>query len=93
MRKAQASDLPQITEIYNQAIRTRIANCDTQEVSVENRQKWFEYFDDRYPLWVHEEGNVVTGFCFLFPYSHIPHCHCRASVYLKRLALSKGDVM
>jgi len=41
-RKATASDLPVIVEIYNSTIPTRMATADTEEVSVGSRMSWFQ---------------------------------------------------
>src|SRR6266581_575295 len=41
-RTATRNDLPQIVEIYNSTIPSRIATADTEPVSVESRVHWFE---------------------------------------------------
>ena len=38
IRTAVEADLPAITEIYNQAIESRIATADLSAVSLENRR-------------------------------------------------------
>src|SRR3977135_4714948 len=56
------SDLPQIVEIYNSTIPSRIATADTEPVSVESRVHWFEeHTPDRRPLWVVEDAGRVAA--------------------------------
>ena len=69
IRLAQPSDLSRIVEIYNQAIRSRTATGHLQEVSIEDRQAWYEKFDENsFPLYVAEFENVVVGYGTLSPY-------------------------
>jgi len=61
-RTAIRSDLPQIVEIYNSTIPSRIATADTEPVSVESRVHWFEeHTPDRRPLWVVEDAGRVAA--------------------------------
>lgn len=54
-RDAKHSDLPRIVEIYNTTILSRMVTADTENVSVESRQKWFaEHNSLKRPLWVIE---------------------------------------
>lgn len=69
IRRARLSDLPVITEIYNQAVRGRMATCDEDEKPLSERQEWFRQFDDRYPLWVLESNGVVAAYGGLFRYN------------------------
>lgn len=41
-RVAGREDLPQIVEIYNATIPSRMATADTEPVSVDSRVPWFE---------------------------------------------------
>lgn len=62
-------DLPFIVDIYNQAIRSRIATGDMEEFNIEKRIQWFEKFDSNsYPIYVAEIDNRVVGYCTLSPY-------------------------
>ncbi len=65
-RTATRNDLPQIVEIYNSTIPSRIATADTEPVSVESRVHWFdEHTPGRRPLWVVEDaGRVVAWLSF-----------------------------
>lgn len=66
-RNAALEDLPKIVEIYNSTIASRMVTADTEEVSVENRLKWFqEHNPETRPLWMIEdqEHNVVGWVSF-----------------------------
>lgn len=57
-RNANNSDLKRIVEIYNTTIASRMVTTDTELVSVESRQKWFdEHNPNNRPLWVIENSN------------------------------------
>lgn len=61
-RVATQSDLPQIVEIYNSAIPSRMVTADTEAVSVESREGWFEEHTPKLrPLWVVEEGGRISA--------------------------------
>jgi len=56
-RDANLPDLSRIVEIYNTTISSRMVTADTENVSVESRQKWFEEHDPlKRPLWVIEDS-------------------------------------
>jgi phosphinothricin acetyltransferase len=56
-RAALKTDLGEIVEIYNSTISSGMVTADTEAVSVESRQKWFDEHDPlRRPLWVVENG-------------------------------------
>src|SRR2546428_14035739 len=65
-RTAVRSALPQIVEIYNSTIPSRIVTADTEPVSVESRLHWFEeHTPNHRPLWVVEgAGRVVAWLSF-----------------------------
>jgi len=60
-RVATQADLPAIVAIYNSTISSRMVTADTEPVTVESRQGWFdEHVPDVRPLWVvEEEGNIL----------------------------------
>jgi len=69
IRFATISDLPMITEIYNQAIRSKNATGDLEEYQVEERIEWFnKYSKDEYPIYVALLQNVIVGYCTISPY-------------------------
>ena len=65
-RIATRRDLPQIVDIYNATIPSRMVTADTEPVSVESRVPWFEeHTPGHRPLWVVEEaGRVVAWLSF-----------------------------
>lgn len=66
-RDAEIEDLSRIVEIYNSTIESRMVTADTEEVSVESRQQWFnEHNPEKRPLWVIEdpEKNMVGWVSF-----------------------------
>jgi len=62
-RDANNSDLAKIVEIYNSTIASRMVTADTEPVSVESKQKWFdEHNSYKRPLWVVEnEHQQIIG--------------------------------
>ena len=69
IRFADITDLSSITDIYNQAIRTKCATGDMEEFSVDDRIEWFEKFDNKdYPVYIAEIANKIVGYCTLSPY-------------------------
>lgn len=62
-RNATQSDLKTIVEIYNSTVASRMVTADTEPVSVESRQQWFEEHNpETRPLWIIENaGNDIMG--------------------------------
>lgn len=66
LRDARELDLPEIVEIYNSTIPSRIVSADTEPVTVEQRTGWFREHDPRRrPLWVAELDGRVVGWLSL----------------------------
>ena len=66
VRDARESDLPEIVEIYNSTIPSRMVSADTEPVTVEQRRGWFREHDpSRRPLWVAEADGRVIGWLSL----------------------------
>jgi phosphinothricin acetyltransferase len=62
LRDAAPDDLPAIVDIYNSTIPARMVTADTEPVSVQSRQKWFdEHSPDFRPLWVLEKDGRICG--------------------------------
>jgi phosphinothricin acetyltransferase len=56
-RIARRDDLPLIVDIYNSTVASREVTADTEPVTVESRERWFEDHDPaRRPLWVITEA-------------------------------------
>lgn len=69
IRKAAITDLPRLTEIYNQAVLDRKCTCDIEPFTAEERRHWFDdHQSDRFPLWVYEAGGQVVGYVYISPY-------------------------
>ena len=52
-RLATQNDLPTIVAIYNSTVASREVTADTEPVSAESRQNWFDdHTPNRRPLWV-----------------------------------------
>lgn len=61
-RNADLKDLEKIVEIYNSTIPSRMVTADTENVSVESRQQWFdEHNPETRPLWVVEDYGQIIG--------------------------------
>ena len=66
VRDARESDLPEIVEIYNSTIPSRMVSADTEPATVEQRRGWFREHDpSRRPLWVAEADGRVIGWLSL----------------------------
>ncbi|MEA4964982.1 MAG: N-acetyltransferase family protein [Oscillospiraceae bacterium] len=69
LRPAVESELPALTEIYNEAIRNGACTSDLREFSVDERLPWFrEHQDPAWPLLVFETGSRAAGYVYLTPY-------------------------
>jgi len=61
-RLAKPEDLPQIVEIYNSTIPSRVVTADTEAVSVAARRAWYEqHKPESRPLWVVEQEGRCAG--------------------------------
>jgi len=69
IRLATSADIPQITDIYNDAVIKRLATCDEQIKDLEERKNWFKQFDLTHPCWVIEINSEIAGYGCLFRYS------------------------
>ena len=92
-RTAIRSDLPQIVEIYNSTIPSRIVTADTEPVSVEGRVHWFEeHTPDRRPLWVVESaGRIAAWLSFSNFYGRLAYAKTtEVSVYVHEAFRKRG---
>jgi len=69
IRPATTSDVPRITEIYNEAIQNTTATFDTELKTVDDRMKWFNDHDAMHPVLVAEIENKVIGYASLTRWS------------------------
>lgn len=93
-RNAVPEDLPEIVEIYNSTIPSRMVTADTEAVSVESRIKWFhEHSADRRPLWMieHPEGSVLGWVSFSSFYGRPAYNGTvEVSIYMSEHSRGKG---
>lgn len=62
VRDATRADLPAIVAIYNAAIPGRRATADTEPVTVESKEPWFEQHGPAsHPLWVADFDGAIGG--------------------------------
>jgi L-amino acid N-acyltransferase YncA len=61
IRPASPADVPDITRIYNEGIRDRLATLETEERTPEERLAWLEARGERYPVLVAEREGAVAG--------------------------------
>ena len=68
-RLAQAADVPAITRILNQSIRTGGQNAFTETVSEADRERWLQHHPaDRWPVYMIESAESVAGWGSFSPY-------------------------
>ncbi len=62
-RNAARTDLDRIVAIYNSTIPSRMVTADTEMITVDSRQKWFDEHEPlKRPLWVIEnEEKEIAG--------------------------------
>lgn len=64
IRIATERDLPELTEIYNEAIEKTVATFDTEKKTIDQRKEWLLHHSSKHPVWVYEkDGNVVAWSC------------------------------
>lgn len=90
--KAEHSDLPQIVEIYNQIIPSRLATADLEPVKVSEREEWFNSFTTTHPIFKIMDGNKMLGWVALEPFYGRPAYEHTAeiSIYIDQNARHQG---
>ena len=93
-RDARVEDLKKIVDIYNSTVPSRMVTADTEPVSVESRQKWFDEHDPaKRPLWVIEDNaNRIIGWVSFQSFYGRPAYDATAeiSIYLDETQRGKG---
>lgn len=69
IRSASVTDIPAITDIYNEAVLKTTASFDTEAKTVEDRKTWFKSHHPRYPVLVAVEDGIIVGWASLSPWS------------------------
>jgi phosphinothricin acetyltransferase len=69
IRPAILSDVPAITEIYNEAVLNGVATFDTEIKSLEDRSKWFQLRAENNPIIVAIVSDDVVGWASLNAWS------------------------
>jgi L-amino acid N-acyltransferase YncA len=69
IRRAILTDLPQITEIYNDAIEKTTATFDTEPKTPEQQQSWFSNHDTRHPILVSDDEGLIKAWAALSQWS------------------------
>jgi L-amino acid N-acyltransferase len=92
IRKADASDIDAITEIYNEAILTTTATFDIEPKSTEERRGWLQSHDERHPIVVAVVDGLVVGWASLSRWSERPAYHdtCETSFYVQSGYRNRG---
>ena len=69
IRMARQEDLPQINEIYNQAVRQRFCTAHLEEVGMHERVRWFTtHHPAHFPVFVAVDEEKIVGWVSLGPY-------------------------
>jgi L-amino acid N-acyltransferase len=72
IRKAEISDLSEITDIYNEAVLNTTATFDTEPKDMPERLQWFKSHDERHPIIIAEFEGAVAGWASLSKWSDRP---------------------
>ncbi|MFT3902096.1 MAG: GNAT family N-acetyltransferase [Niabella sp.] len=93
-RDAIQADLPKIVEIYNSTIASRMVTADTEPVSIDSKQRWFEeHHPSKRPLWVVENtDNQILGWVSFQSFYGRPayDATVEISIYLNNAQRGKG---
>src|SRR5215212_2719788 len=92
IRPATAADVLEITRIYNEGIRDRLATLETEERIPQERLAWLESRDERHPVLVAERKGAIAGWGSLNVFNPRPaHAHVADfSIYVGREARGAG---
>ena len=94
LRNGVEADLPAIRDIINHYIVETAVTFDMEEVSLENRQEWFEQFDPsgRHQLTVAEVDGAVAGYASSVRFHERPAYQpsVMTSVYVSEAQLGQG---
>ncbi len=93
-RDAEQADLEKIVGIYNSTISSRMVTADTEPVSTESRQQWFnDHSPKKRPLWVieNEHEEIIGWVSFQSFYGRPAYDNTsEISIYLREDQRGKG---
>lgn len=69
IRQATMDDLPEITEVFNEAIIRTTASFFLEPRTLKDMETWLEAHDERYPVLVAEVDGMVAGWASLTKWS------------------------
>ncbi|MBF4510357.1 MAG: N-acetyltransferase [Aeromicrobium sp.] len=72
IRPATIADAAAIAAIYNVAVQTTTASFDVEPKSVDDRMQWLEHRDQRHPVIVAVDDDIVVGWGAFSRYSERP---------------------
>ena len=90
---ATQKDLPKIVNTYNSTILSRLATADLEEVSVSDKQQWFNtHYPDKRPIWVLLSQNNYLGWMSFSSFYGRPAYDgtVEVSIYLEEKHRGKG---
>ncbi|NRA77455.1 MAG: N-acetyltransferase family protein [Pseudoalteromonas sp.] len=92
IRKATQTDLTDIVAIYNETIPGRMVTADTEEVSVADKQAWFDSHTEKRPIFVFEQkGKVLAWLSYKSFYGRPAYDGTvEISIYITQQAQGKG---
>ncbi|CAM4182725.1 GNAT family N-acetyltransferase [Pseudoalteromonas ostreae] len=61
IRLANSNDLAVIVAIYNETIASRMVTADTEQVSIADKQSWFNSHTEQRPIYVYEQDSKVIA--------------------------------
>lgn len=91
IRHALQADLPAIVDIYNSTVFSGKVTADTEPVTVESRQHWFDTHYDKRPLFVIEEDNHVRGWLSFEDFYGRPAYQITAEISIYIQAGKRGE--
>ncbi len=90
---ATEHDLPQIVDIYNETIGSRMVTADLVQVSVESKLAWFAAHNaEKRPLWVVQNGGKTIGWASFQSFYGRPayDATVEVSIYISEAARGQG---
>ena len=92
IREARETDLPEIVEIYNDAVQTSTATFESLIQTVETRKAWYNAHGSGHPLIVATGGGKLLGYCSIsaFPGNSGYRKTGELSVYVEKSHRRKG---